>query len=461
MRGGDDVELTDPRRPRHGPLLSDVSTDLSTVGANAEAPEGRTAATGYAVALRVDRARARRRPPTRSSALNRATDWDEFRAAAADFAVPAQNLVYADREGHIGYQAPGRIPIRKSGNDGYAARRPAGCPRTTGPATYVPFDGAAERARPGRGLRGHRQPGGGRTPTYPYYLTDDWDYGYRSQRIRDLLEDGAATSRSRRWPTLQLDDRNPLAPVLVPYLLDVRLPARLLQRRPGAAAATGTSTRPPTRAAAAYFNAVWRNLLAADLPRRDCASRCGPTAGSAGSRSCRRLLRQPGERLVGRRQHRRASRPATTSCAGALLDARDELTRLQARDPDEWTWGRPAPARPARARPWGSPAIGLVEWLFNRDGWEVGGGGAIVNATGVGRRRGATTSPRAPSMRMVVSLADLDDSRWINLTGVSGHAVPRPLHRPDRPVGRRRDPALAVLARRRRGRREETLTLVP
>jgi penicillin amidase len=25
-------------------------------------------------------------------------------------------------------------------------------------------------------------------------------------------------------------------------------------------------------------------------------------------------------------------------------------------------------------------------------------------------------------MRMVVSLADLDDSRWINLTGASGHA---------------------------------------
>ena len=27
----------------------------------------------------------------------------------------------------------------------------------------------------------------------------------------------------------------------------------------------------------------------------------------------------------------------------------------------------------------------------------------------------------APSMRMVVSLEDFDDSRWINLTGVSGH----------------------------------------
>ena len=28
----------------------------------------------------------------------------------------------------------------------------------------------------------------------------------------------------------------------------------------------------------------------------------------------------------------------------------------------------------------------------------------------------------APSMRMVVPLDDLDEARWINLTGVSGHA---------------------------------------
>jgi penicillin G amidase len=34
-----------------------------------------------------------------------------------------------------------------------------------------------------------------------------------------------------------------------------------------------------------------------------------------------------------------------------------------------------------------------------------------------------------PSMRMVVDLANVDDSRWINLTGVSRHAFPRRLHR--------------------------------
>ena len=41
---------------------------------------------------------------------------------------------------------------------------------------------------------------------------------------------------------------------------------------------------------------------------------------------------------------------------------------------------------------------------------------------GLGTRYDVTA---APSMRMVVSLADFDDSRWINLTGVSGHAFDR------------------------------------
>jgi penicillin amidase len=30
-----------------------------------------------------------------------------------------------------------------------------------------------------------------------------------------------------------------------------------------------------------------------------------------------------------------------------------------------------------------------------------------------------------PSMRMVVDLADLDSSRWVNLTGASGHTFHR------------------------------------
>src|SRR5690606_6205131 len=103
----------------------------------------------------------------------------------------------------------------------------------------------------------------------------------------------------------------------------------------------------------------------------------------------------------------------------ALIDARDDLTRRQARDPERWTWGH-VHRMDLRSSTLGESGIGPVERLVNRNGWEVGGGSAIVDATGWDAVEGYEVTS-APSMRMVVSLADFDDSRWINLTGVSGH----------------------------------------
>ena len=42
--------------------------------------------------------------------LNTATDFDDFRAALNDYGAPSQNFVYADVDGHIGYQFPGFVP---------------------------------------------------------------------------------------------------------------------------------------------------------------------------------------------------------------------------------------------------------------------------------------------------------------------------------------------------------------
>jgi penicillin amidase len=65
--------------------------------------------------------------------------------------------------------------------------------------------------------------------------------------------------------------------------------------------------------------------------------------------------------------------------------------------------------------------VAPVEWLLNRGPWHVGGGSSIVDATGWDASEGFAVN-RAPSMRMVVDLADFDRSTWINLTGASGHA---------------------------------------
>ena len=50
----------------------------------------------------------------------------------------------------------------------------------------------------------------------------------------------------------------------------------------------------------------------------------------------------------------------------------------------------------------------------------MAGGSAIVDANGYDASQGYAVN-WAPSMRMVVDLGDLDRSRWVNLTGVSGH----------------------------------------
>ena len=46
---------------------------------------------------------------------NRARNWDEFRAALADWSTPAHNFVYADVEGNIAYLQAGWMPIRAAG----------------------------------------------------------------------------------------------------------------------------------------------------------------------------------------------------------------------------------------------------------------------------------------------------------------------------------------------------------
>ena len=103
----------------------------------------------------------------------------------------------------------------------------------------------------------------------------------------------------------------------------------------------------------------------------------------------------------------------------AMLDARDELTKRQALDPEAWTWGH-LHQLDLHHSTLGESGVGVLERLFNRDGFDVGGGSSIVDATGWDAAQGYGVTA-APSMRMVVSLADFDRSRYINLTGVSGH----------------------------------------
>ncbi|MDP3891727.1 MAG: penicillin acylase family protein [Nocardioides sp.] len=413
VRDGDDIELT-IRSTDHGPLLSDVSDELTDVGASAPAPgDAVRRGSGYAVALSWT---ALQPAPTADAilALNQARDFEEFRAAAADFTVPAQNLVYADREGHIGYQAPGRVPIRKSGNDG---RWPAAgwLPQNDWSGEFVPFDGLPWVLDPEEGFLVTANQAV--TPaSYSYFLTEDWDRGYRSERIRDLLLEEGELSVAK-MVELQSDDLNPMASTLVPYLLDVFL-ERPYHRGGQELLRDWDFRQPADSAAAAYYNVVWRLLLEHtfhdDLPEGH-----RPDGGQRWFAVVSELLADPGNWWWDDRTTEETVETRDDILRRALLEARDELTRRQSVDPDDWEWGR-LHRMDLRNSTLGGSGIGLVERLVNRDGYAASGGGAIVNATNWDAAEGYEVTSAA-SMRMVVSLGDLDRSRWVNLTGVSGH----------------------------------------
>ncbi|WP_415950167.1 penicillin acylase family protein [Streptomyces sp. KLOTTS4A1] len=455
VAGGRSRSIT-VRETDNGPLVSDRSEELRDVGE--EAPVESAApdrADGYAIALRWTAL-----DPGRSMdavfSLNRATDFKQFRAAAALFEVPSQNLIYADREGNIGYQAPGRIPTRAEGHDGTlpAPGWDSGYDWTG----FIPQKALPYEYNPKRGYIVTANQAVV-DESYPYPMTRDWGYGARSQRINDLIEskiEGRGKVSTEDMRTMQMDSRNEIAVKLTPLLLkvdiedpDVRDGQQLLEG--------WDYTQSPDSAAAAYFNAVWRNILKLafgdKLPKElrvegDCISvepadktgpvddpdarvrECGqrdpdaaqPDGGDRWFEVVRRLVDDEDSQWW----HTDATRtdPATKTrdqlFARAMEDARWELTAELGKDMDTWSWGR-LHTLELKNQTIGTEGPGFMQWLLNRGPYELGGGEAAVDATGWNAAGGYSVI-WVPSMRMVVSLADFDKSKWVNLTGASGHA---------------------------------------
>ncbi|MEO5651778.1 MAG: penicillin acylase family protein [Marmoricola sp.] len=420
VRGGSSRVFT-VRSTEHGPLLSDVSPELSSVGANAEVPSGAPyRGNGYAVALAWTALRPR---PTADAifALDRATDWTEFREAARKFDVPSQNLVYADTEGNIGYQAAGWIPVRP--NDGAAspgAYPVAGwLPENDWSGKFVPFEKLPSVYNPPSGvIVAANQAVTG--PDYPYQLAGSPDHGYRSQRARDLLE-RSITEGDRLdvndATALQLDSRNPMAPVLVPYLKRQLLTSRYYadgQRL----LADWDYAQPADSAAAAYFNVVWSNLLRLTF-HDQLPESLWPDGGQRWMAVVSNLLRRPNSPWWDDSSTDGVIEDRDSVLNQAMRDARDELTRRLGVAPSRWAWGR------LHRLELSNPAVGdsegsLLARVLDRGPYDVAGGNAALDASSWDAAKGySVTSP--PVMRMVVDLDDLDRSRWVSLAGASGH----------------------------------------
>lgn len=458
VAGGESRKIT-VRSTANGPIISDRSSELSDVGSSspvdADAPDR---GSGYAVSLNWTALT----PGNTMDAvfeLNKASDFDEFRAAAQDFDVPSQNLIYADTSGNIGYQAPGQIPIRGQGDGDYPS---PGWDSSYDWTSYIPQDELPWELNPEKGYIVTANQAVIDPDEYDYHLTSDWSYGTRSNRIEELIQDTISDGGKismRDMQEIQLDNYSEIAEILVPYLLDIDIDDPYIKEAQDLLRGWDYS-QDSDSPAAAYFNAVWRNLLQLafgdKLPKElrvegecltvrpaddsepiedsngntrlieECGERSSDTAqpdgGDRWSEVVRNIIDEPENHWW--QAEATDDQPAADNrdevLRRALRDARYELTAELGKDTDTWSWGR-LHELTLENQTLGTSDNDVVEYLLNRGPYNISGGTDAVDASSWNAAAGYEITS-VPTMRMIVSLADFDDSQWINLTGASGHA---------------------------------------
>ncbi|MGD1993661.1 MAG: penicillin acylase family protein, partial [Anaerolineae bacterium] len=173
VAGREEPLVVDVRITRHGPIINDVgggTEEKWTFGWQPLALSWTALQPGTLIRSLL--------------LLDQARNWEEFRHAISYWDAPSQNVVYADVEGNIGYQSPGRIPIRAAGDGTMPV------PGWSGEYEWVdtiPYDGLPRSFNPAEGYVVTANNAVVR-PDYPYFLTSDWSEGFRAQRIVDLIE---------------------------------------------------------------------------------------------------------------------------------------------------------------------------------------------------------------------------------------------------------------------------------
>ncbi len=342
-----------------------------------------------------------------SLSLNRARNWPEFLEALERWKVPAENLVYADVEGNIGWQAAGLAPVR----DGWSGLLPVpggeGLYEWRG---FLPLSELPREENPPRhflATANHNiQP-----PGYRHELGYEPAAPFRFQRIVELLSQPGRKFTVADFERLQHDEVSLPARDLTALLRQIPAPAPDLQ--PWIQRLTawdGTLSRDSAEAA---VYEIWLSKLPEEVFKPRLPAELWKAAG--GAFSTNRVLpvvKNPTPRWFG--DDPRAGRDAALLAAlrAALATARERLGE----DPAKWRWG--ALHTTAFRHPLASTREDLAA-LFDLPSFERGGDGTTVNASA-----GANfTVSFGASFREILDLSDWDRSVATSVPGQSGQPL--------------------------------------
>ena len=405
VAGGDPVEQI-VRLTRHGPIITEVyELEEFRDEAGIDLPEN------YAIALRWTALE-----PSCTFcgifAFNTAKNWDEFRAAAVKFAVPSQNLLYADVDGNIGYQMPGHIPIRAEGHSGLLP-----IPGWTGEYEwkgYIPFDELPFAFNPPEGyiVTANNAVVG---PGYPYTISRNWAYGERAQRIGDMIESAPKPIGAAYIQEMHGDNMDITAEPLVQVLLQMSLDDQDLENTRSMFEGWDYQMDMDS-APAALFAVFWKHLNSAtlddDYPEDD-----PPGGGRPTKEFMRQIVSQPNS-------------PWWDDLTTPGVETRDdifrrafaaavkEMRKIGGKEAAGWAWGD---MHTITFQNQVMSSFPFISNAFNRGPFRTSGGGGIVNATGWSTRDSYEVN-WLPSQRMIVDMSNLQASWMMHTTGQSGHA---------------------------------------
>lgn len=399
VNGGDDVVL-EVRQTRHGPIINEVIDPQSDV-----------------LAFRWT-VQEENRVFLAFWDFNKARDFEEFREAARQFDAPAQNLLYADVEGNIGYQMPGRIPVRAEG------RGLVPVPGWTGEyewEEYVPFEELPALLNPDSGYIVTAN-NSVVDEDYPHFISYYWADGDRAQRIVNTIEEttaGGSKIDKEAFGRLQMDSKSLLAENYVKLLEglssdDSRVQGAIERLR-------GWDLQMRRDSVPAALFAIFQRELAEAM-----------LADELGEASEDYLNNSGGTQRIF--FHQVAGQPQARWWDDVNTEAEETrqdivLRALQATvqwfeenvggEMESWTWGELHTATFV-SDPLGQSGNAILERIVNRGPYAVDGSTSAVNANSWSWDAVATVRGH-PSMRMIVDLGALDESRTIHPTGQSGH----------------------------------------
>ena len=420
VSGGGTVSIV-VRETVHGPILNDVDDRL---------------ADGPLMALRWSAIHPAAAPDRTYEAIlgvNTAADFDEFRAALSLYGAPSQNFVYADVDGHIGYQLPGFVPIRSDPED--RGDRPVD--GASGDAEWlgaIPYDELPWALDPVDGWIVTANNAVLDTGD-PRFLGQEWDPGYRAERIIDLVnaygQDGLTVPE---LSVIQNDTSPPRAQDVVLWL-DEALPST----PDGITIADRIATWDggcglDSLGCAAYM--AWEYRVLRDLFDDELGPLAREYVGSSWSWvALEQLIQDPESPWWDD-----TATPAVETADQIALQAMDEAgaeLRAAVGDPNLWDWGRLHTATFKEATIGTGSGIGPLEWYFNKGPVPVPGAAGAVNNSYYRLARAYPdpldadfrplgidqlfTVTNLPSYRLAIDLTDLDGARIVITTGQSGH----------------------------------------